>query len=195
MVNLVDLLHLSSLLAFETKQTWFRKPNGGPRCRTSMSMILFWMIFAIVMIIIIMWRPACFPVSSLSQTDWESGSAGSAWLTMRHCTMTKTNYGKRVRTHTQTHIYTWDLKESNRFWFKMLFFIQKFQKCHCICSFSSCSFCFISLTQDGTAFVSNNHVLSFCSNLCVQYVKTITNYSTASLLILVRLWYNCTMLI
>ncbi len=37
MVNHADLLPLSSTLASETRQTWFRKPNDGPHYHTSMS--------------------------------------------------------------------------------------------------------------------------------------------------------------
>lgn len=53
----------------------------------------------IMIIIMMMMMSACMPVSSMSQTDWESGSAESVWLTMRLCTMTRINYGKHVRTH------------------------------------------------------------------------------------------------
>lgn len=112
MVNLVDLLRLSSILALETKLIWFRKPNDGPHYRTSMSMILLISPIVIVMIIIlIVMMSACMPVSSMSQIDWESGSAGSVWLTMRLCTMTRINYGKHVRTH------------SNNLWTKAIDFI------------------------------------------------------------------------
>lgn len=132
MVSLADLLHLSSILAFETKQTWSRKLSGGPHYHTSMSMILSLMIIQIITIKIIMLMPVCIPVSSLSQTDWESGWAGSVWLTMKLCTMTRTSYGKRVRTHTHTHSYsiTKDLKGfwilENGFWIKMFIFFSPF---------------------------------------------------------------------
>lgn len=115
MVNLVDLLHLSSILALETKQIWFRKQNDGPQYHTSMSMILLLLTIVIIVIIIMMMMmmSACMPVSSMSQTDWESGSAESVWLTMRLCIMTRINYGKHVRTHG----YNQWTKESNSFFF------------------------------------------------------------------------------
>lgn len=48
---------------------------------------------------------SCVLVSSQSQTNWESGSAGSVWVTMRLCTMTRTNYGKHVRKYINTHTH------------------------------------------------------------------------------------------
>lgn len=56
----------------------------------------------LMLMLMLLMLAVCIPVSRLSQTDWESGSAGSAWLTMRLCTMTRINYGKHVRTHTHT---------------------------------------------------------------------------------------------
>lgn len=43
-------------------------------------------------------------VSSRSRRGWGSESAGSAWVTTRLCTTTRTNYGKHVRRDTLTNI-------------------------------------------------------------------------------------------